>query len=260
MTEHEIEALEGRPRDWLLISETFPSHQGEGPSAGERAFFVRLGGCNLTCRWCDTPYTWVYTQRQANQHNTPEIYDPKLELKRQKISELSEAILDSSCRLTVLTGGEPLLQQEQLAMLIRHVNQYHDPRRFEVETAGTLTGLDLEPFGNVSFNVSLKLATSGNDPAKRRVDDAIIFFQEQAKKGRAIFKFVISAVETDLPEIEMLIREYEIPRSCVWLMPQGTTHLSQVSGAQQLMPVALDRGFNFSSRLHVLGYGNERGI
>ncbi len=43
----------------LLISEVFgPTLQGEGPSAGQAAAFVRLGACNLSCAWCDTAYTW----------------------------------------------------------------------------------------------------------------------------------------------------------------------------------------------------------
>jgi 7-carboxy-7-deazaguanine synthase len=43
----------------LVVSEVFgPTIQGEGPHAGQRAAFVRLGGCNLTCTWCDTAYTW----------------------------------------------------------------------------------------------------------------------------------------------------------------------------------------------------------
>ena len=42
----------------MRVSETFRSLQGEGPSAGAPATFVRLQGCNVGCRWCDTRYTW----------------------------------------------------------------------------------------------------------------------------------------------------------------------------------------------------------
>ena len=44
----------------MFISETFTSLQGEGMLAGVASFFIRTSGCNLRCRWCDTPYTsWV---------------------------------------------------------------------------------------------------------------------------------------------------------------------------------------------------------
>ena len=45
--------------DELLVAEIFgPTWQGEGPSAGKVAAFVRLGLCDQACSWCDTPYTW----------------------------------------------------------------------------------------------------------------------------------------------------------------------------------------------------------
>ena len=43
----------------LTVSEIFgPTFQGEGPFTGRAAVFLRLGRCNLDCKWCDTPYTW----------------------------------------------------------------------------------------------------------------------------------------------------------------------------------------------------------
>jgi 7-carboxy-7-deazaguanine synthase len=47
--------------------------QGEGPSAGRPASFIRLSGCLLSCRWCDTPWTWDWTRfdRGAEQRRMP---------------------------------------------------------------------------------------------------------------------------------------------------------------------------------------------
>ena len=62
----------------LVISEVFgPTVQGEGPTIGRRAAFVRLGRCNLDCSWCDTPYTWDW-----------ERYDPKVELHERPVPEI----------------------------------------------------------------------------------------------------------------------------------------------------------------------------
>ena len=47
------------PAGTLPVAEVFaPTFQGEGPYLGRSADFIRLGGCNLTCYGCDTPYTW----------------------------------------------------------------------------------------------------------------------------------------------------------------------------------------------------------
>jgi organic radical activating enzyme len=56
----------------LLVAEMFgPTFQGEGPSAGQRAVFVRTSRCNLSCSWCDTPHTWDWSR-----------FDPHAEARR----------------------------------------------------------------------------------------------------------------------------------------------------------------------------------
>ncbi len=252
--------------NWLLVSEIFESHQGEGRSSGEVAKFLRLGGCNLTCRWCDTPYTWLFTERQLRQHNGDKIYDSKHELRRWSFIEILRK-LDSLRKpskdihpLIVVTGGEPLLQAERLTGLIRLINAGLTFRRFEIETAGTIAPGELarSRYDNISFNVSLKLASSGNSIEKRRVAEAILALAN----CKSTFKFVVTREHfaEDLAEIEQIRQEYSLYPDSIWLMPEGTTQLDQVSGIQALMPEALKRGYNVSSRLHVLAYGNERGI
>jgi len=79
----------------LLVSEIFFSVQGEGPGIGKPAVFLRLSGCNLKCAWCDTKYTW---------HGGKMMTEPTVlkEIKRYP------------CKRLVVTGGEPLLQQDNL--------------------------------------------------------------------------------------------------------------------------------------------------
>jgi 7-carboxy-7-deazaguanine synthase len=75
----------------LLVSETFASLQGESTFAGRPCFFVRLSGCNLRCRYCDTRYAW-HGGRQRT------------------IASLIAEYKSSGLPLVEVTGGEPLLQ------------------------------------------------------------------------------------------------------------------------------------------------------
>jgi 7-carboxy-7-deazaguanine synthase len=75
----------------LTVCETFTSLLGESTLAGLPAFFIRLTGCNLRCRYCDTTYAY-----EGGEAKSPE--------------SLVEAVQGSSTRLVLVTGGEPLLQ------------------------------------------------------------------------------------------------------------------------------------------------------
>lgn len=77
----------------LKISEIFYSIQGESSFAGLPCSFVRLAGCNLRCKYCDTPQS--FTQGQ----NLP-------------VEQIIDLISDYGCSLVEITGGEPLIQRE----------------------------------------------------------------------------------------------------------------------------------------------------
>lgn len=248
---------ENRKRDWLLVSETFLTHQGEGPSSGQLANFIRLGACNLHCSFCDTPYTWAFSDRLAGFHHSGRQYEAGLELRRVKIDELAEMILLQPGLLNVITGGEPMLQGETIGQLISLVNETPHMQRFEIETAGTISPHSLRAFENVSFNVSPKLANSGNPLSLRRAPSALAEF---VKYG-AIFKFVITAatMNADITEVTEIVESVRIPEHRVWLMPEGTDAATVTAGLQNLAKIALVRGWNVTSRDHVLIYGNKRG-
>jgi organic radical activating enzyme len=248
----------GSPRDWLLISETFITLQGEGPSTGQFAKFVRLGGCNLHCRWCDTAYTWAFNKRNADFHDSGKQYDPQEELRQMTITELVDEIVTDDVPLCVISGGEPMLQYEQLFKVIAEVRAQTDIR-FEIETAGTVPPGNLARLAAVDFNVSPKLADSGN-PLSKRYLPAVL---EAYDRAGAIFKFVIPPPPDSreaIKEVERIIDQCNLDETRVWLMPVGTTQDEVLRGVRGLAPIAIKNGWNVSTRLHVEIWGDKRGV
>lgn len=106
--------LQGGQR--LPLVEDFYTIQGEGRHAGKPAYFIRLGGCDVGCRWCDAKYTW-----------NPKMYPPT------DIATVVERASSCSAQAIVITGGEPLLYP--LGPLTRALHE----RGLEIfiETSGT---------------------------------------------------------------------------------------------------------------------------
>ena len=225
--------------DTLVVSEVFgPTWQGEGPSLGRRAGFVRLGRCNLACTWCDTPYTWRW-----------EDHDPAVELTTRSVDEVVAELAAMDVPLVVVTGGEPLLQQSHLPPLLRRLDV-----DVEIETAGTLAPTS-EVVGLVTrFNVSPKLANSGNPLDRRYKPDVLRTFEAT---GKAAFKFVAVDV-ADLDEIATVVEECGLTE--VWVMPEGTDATTVVERSRSLIEPVLARGWNLTTRLHVLLWGDRRGV
>ncbi|MFJ8078235.1 7-carboxy-7-deazaguanine synthase QueE [Streptomyces sp. NPDC096176] len=173
------------------FGDTQPTFQGEGPSCGVPALFIRLSRCNLTCGWCDTKYTWDWQQ-----------FDPRKESTRRPVEHLIAWALASDVELVVVTGGEPLLQQPALIPLVRGL--LDGGKRVEFETNGTMVPDPALLVDGVRFNVSPKLSNSGVATDKRIVPSALDAF---AASGRAVFKFVSRTV-AELDEIEALIDRY----------------------------------------------------
>jgi len=247
-------------RDWLLISEVFgPTVQGEGPTTGQIAFFIRLGGCNQHCVWCDTPYTWAFDQRHANLHGKGKRYDPAVELKRKTVPQLLEAIRKANSPLVVVTGGEPLLQAEGVSQLVSACNEEPGGPRFEIETAGTVSPGELYLYENVRYNVSPKLENSGN-PLDLRYQPTVL--KGLRSSGKAIFKFVVDTKhdrDIQIDEIQEITEECGIPPGSIYLMPCGTDNDEITIGLKALAPLAISRGWNLSTRIQVTIWGDKRG-
>jgi organic radical activating enzyme len=223
----------------LVVSEIFgPTLQGEGPSAGRRAGFVRLGRCSLDCGWCDTPYSWDWKR-----------YDPSVELHEMTVDAVAARVLQMDVPVVVVTGGEPLLQQRGLTELLSRLPDL----RVEVETNG-IHAPEPDLAARVDrFNVSPKLANAGIERSRRYRPDVLRGFEAA---GHASFKFV-AAGAGDLDEIAAMVDECAL--SDVWVMPEGVDAATIIRRMQQLADGVLSRGWHLSPRLHILLWGDERG-
>ena len=76
----------------LPLAEEFYSIQGEGCNTGRAAYFIRIGGCDIGCSWCDTKFAW-----NADMH--PEV----------DINMIAANVVAAGADSVVVTGGEPLM-------------------------------------------------------------------------------------------------------------------------------------------------------
>ncbi len=228
----------------LKVSELFgPTIQGEGPSLGKPASFLRLAICNLKCVWCDSKYTWDWTQ-----------FDLRREIKLMSVDEVLAELSRHKTGLLVVTGGEPLLQKEKLLPVLSTVRGIWG-WRVEIETAGTIDPGDLTFFVD-QFNVSPKLANSGNELKRRLVPEVLTTL----RRGQAsIFKFVVTDLR-DLEEVGSIVSDIDIPPEMVYIMPEGVdVHTLKVTSTRIANEV-VRQGWNLTTRLHIALWGNRRGV
>lgn len=181
----------------LPVIEQFISLDGEGPTAGELAYFVRFNDCNLRCTWCDTVYSW----------------DGTSPIVRKTPQELYTEIKASGIKNITLTGGEPLIQQHILPLLRLLADDA--ALCIHIETNGAV---DIAPFRaacpaeNIHYILDYKLPESGMESHMCRNNLETV-------TERDVYKFVIAS-EADLQRAIEVIRQYNLQHRCqVFLSP-----------------------------------------
>jgi 7-carboxy-7-deazaguanine synthase len=228
----------------MRVTEIFRSLQGEGRLTGTESIFIRASGCNLRCRYCDTPYaSW-----------TPEGDDLAVEEILGRVEELAHV------NHVVITGGEPMLFAELIPLCDALGRQ---GKHITIETAGTL----YLPVACHLMSISPKLSNSipprEPDPrwacrheANRHAPQVI---RRLAAEYDCQFKFVVDR-PADCREVEEYLAEFpEIAPSRVMLMPQGTDAVELAEKARWLDPYCRDHGLRFCPRRHVEWFGSGRG-
>lgn len=231
----------------IPLNEIFgPTIQGEGPYMGRTVNFIRLGLCNLHCPSCDTKPTW-----------DKDNYDLKVENPMTTAEDIFGRMhrLTSNTNTVVISGGEPLMHQDNgafralLRTLVSHSYEIH------VETNGTR-----KPRPEIAalikhFSVSPKLSNamvSPLDERKKRIKmDVLETFTEYVRMGKACFK-VVCADESDVDETYELCASLGLMPDEVWIMPLGKTAGTLDYTTKKVLDRTMHYGFNFSPRLHIL--------
>lgn len=143
----------------MKVSEIFFSIQGESTYAGLPCVFIRLAGCNLRCKWCDT--TYAQTPERGEELSIDQIVN---EAKKFK------------CRLVEVTGGEPMYQKETPELLNKFLKLGYETL---IETNGSVS---LEPVNaNVIKIVDVKCQSSGQDGSFLMENLRFITLQDEIK-------------------------------------------------------------------------------
>ena len=225
----------------MKITEIFYSLQGEGLLAGVPSVFVRVAGCPLCCRWCDTKYA---SSRASGKELSP--------------AEIAALVQSHPTRFVVITGGEPMFDSElpALAQRLKDLGKH-----ITIETAGIAY---VENLQCDLMSVSPKLSNSRPaDLAHAAAHEAkrlnIPVLQRLIKNYDYQLKFVVDT-PADLEEIEAIIAQIgDVDREKVLLMPQAATRQQLLEKSAIVAEMCKATGFLFGQRLHIMLWDNVRG-
>lgn len=232
----------------LPVSEVFgPTIQGEGPHMGRPCWFIRTGGCNLSCTWCDTPYS-------TGQHSIPLSTVPK-----RTARSVANAIPAGT--MVVLTGGEPLMHIKRPAMIALLHALHAKGCEVHMETNGSILPDMSVGYLIDHYTVSPKLGVEMVNP---RHNPALQDWTRYA--DRTIFKFVIDRLDEDDQDVNlraqyalMTAETHGGAKESVWIMPEGATAPELAVHWAEVAQAAADAGINASHRLHALAWGDAKG-
>lgn len=213
----------------MIVNQIFTSLQGEGPDSGVPATFIRLAGCNVRCKWCDTIYASKGTER-----------------------EVEEVARKATQDYVVITGGEPLTQPLALETLI--FSLLGKGKRVAIETNGTL--LPPSWWKEVTWDIDHKCPSSG----------VKIPFQESwlGVRQRGRVKFVV-ADEDDLSYVSYLLPMYiGGGRPDILISPVFPLNHNCIDGLcidqswmQKVWAFCIFHGVRFSLQIHKVVWGTE---
>lgn len=225
----------------MKINEIFYSIQGEGSLSGVPSAFIRIAGCPMRCRWCDTKYAW---SSDAG--------------KEFSINELLGELAKFPAHHIVITGGEPFVCDE-LADICQTISKAGV--HITIETSGAIfeKGLKCD-----LMSISPKLSNSMPDDPKLAKEHKENCFDSDSLQllidnYNYQFKFVVD-LPSDLDQIAQCLQKLNnINPDKVFLMPQAATRKEYLEKSPMIVEICKRTGFPFSPRLHIMLYDNEKG-
>ncbi|MBM4384161.1 MAG: 7-carboxy-7-deazaguanine synthase QueE [Deltaproteobacteria bacterium] len=214
------------------LVEMFSSIQGEGPFAGLSTLFIRFGGCDLRCSWCDTPHTWrpAAQARIETARGGGEFAVRANPLPVAQIVAAAESLGAARHRQVSLTGGEPLLQPEAIAEVARALHgrgpqillETHGLHADSLERA--LAWIDVV---SMDWKLASDVRREGapTTAPREQFHDAHERFLAVAKRApHVVVKLVITRASEDAEIEEALARIARThPAACVVLQPVTPT-------------------------------------
>jgi 7-carboxy-7-deazaguanine synthase len=163
----------------MNVAEIFFSLQGEGRNQGKPCLFIRLAGCNLNCRWCDTEYARLPSHGEE-----------------MPVEAVTEQVRCMAPRHICVTGGEPLLQTDALEPFLASLSGMGID--IDIETNGTRDFRQLQPYASVCMDV--KCPSSGEESDLSLLD---------AIRPTDSVKFVVND-EQDCRFVQEIIKRHKI--------------------------------------------------
>ncbi|HSB32117.1 MAG TPA: radical SAM protein [Candidatus Sulfobium mesophilum] len=212
----------------MKICEIFTSIQGESTYAGLPCTFVRLSGCNLRCRYCDTKYS----------------YYEGVEMSAEDIIGHVRA---AGVPLVEITGGEPLLQQQDALLLVRDL--LNEGYEVLVETNGSLSICEIDKRAVIILDV--KTPGSG-------MSNQMDFSNFDCLKPSDEVKFVVCD-RSDYDWAKDVVAELRLKEKAKVLFSPAVGTIQPAELARWIINDKLDVRFNLQIHKYIFG-PEERGV